>query len=161
MTYDPAALFEALAQRGIEYVLIGGWAVNAHGYRRFTGDIDICPSPDADNLARLAGLVRELGGRQLGLDEFAHEELPGDPTDPDSLAEGGNFRLSTQLGTLDLMQWVPGVDADHAYAELARDAVEADLDGAVVRVCSLDRLLDMKRAAGRPQDLQDLAALEP
>lgn len=161
MTYDPAALFAALAERGIEYVLIGGWAVNAHGYRRFTGDVDICPAPDASNLTRLVGLVRDLGGRQLGLDEFDQEELPGDPTDPDSLAEGGNFRLSTELGTLDLMQWVPGIDAEHAYAELARDAVEADLDGAVVRVCSLDRLLDMKRAAGRPQDLQDLAMLEP
>jgi hypothetical protein len=39
------------------------------------------------------------------------------------------------------MQWVPGVDAEHAFAELARDAVEADLDGARVLVCSLDRLL--------------------
>jgi hypothetical protein len=123
--------------------------------------VDICPAPDADNLARLAALVRELDGRQLGLDEFAPDELPGDPTDPDSLAAGGNFRLSTRLGTLDLMQWVAGIDAEQAYAELARDAVEAELDGAVVRVCSLDRLLDMKRAAGRPQDLQDLAMLEP
>ena len=59
------------------------------------------------------------------------------------------------------MQWVAGVDADHAYVELARDAVEADLDGIVVRVCSLDRLLEMKRAAGRPQDMHDVAMLEP
>jgi hypothetical protein len=77
MTYDPAALFAALAERRIEYVLIGGWAVNAHGYRRFTGDVDICPAPDASNLTRLAGLVRDLGGRQLGLDDFGQEELPG------------------------------------------------------------------------------------
>jgi len=55
------------------------------------------------------------------------------------------------------MQWVAGIDADHAYAELARDAVDADLDGTVVRVCSLDRLLEMKR----PQDIQDVAMLEP
>jgi hypothetical protein len=161
MTYDPAALFAALAQHGIEYVLIGGWAVNAHGFRRYTGDVDICPAPDAANLTRLATLVRELDGRQLGLDDFEQEELPGDPTDPDSLAEGGNFRLSTRLGILDLMQWVPGIDADHAYVELARDALEADLGQSIVRVCSLERLLDMKRAAGRPQDLQDIAMLEP
>lgn len=161
MTYDPAALFKELGQRGIEYVLIGGWAVNAHGYRRFTGDVDICPAPNAENLARIAELVRALDGRQLGLGEFSEQELPGDPTDPDSLGEGGNFRLSTRLGMLDLMQWVAGIDADHAYAELARDAVDADLDGTVVRVCSLDRLLEMKRAAGRPQDIQDVAMLEP
>jgi hypothetical protein len=43
--YDPRALFERLHSAGVRYVLIGGWAVNAHGYRRYTGDIGICPDP--------------------------------------------------------------------------------------------------------------------
>ena len=68
MTYDPAALFKELGKRGIEYVLIGGWAVNAHGYRRFTGDVDICPhqtprtsrvSPNSSARLTVGSLVSE------------------------------------------------------------------------------------------------------
>jgi hypothetical protein len=83
----------------------------------------------------------------------------GDPTDPDSLAAGGNFRVMTDLGVLDVMQWVPGIDADHAFARLAEDAIEGSVFGVRVRVCSLQALRAMKRAAGRPIDEQDLEAL--
>lgn len=57
------------------------------------------------------------------------------------------------------MQWVSGIDADHAYAVLGADAVDAEVEGVRVRICSLAHLRAMKRAAGRPQDLQDLADL--
>jgi pimeloyl-ACP methyl ester carboxylesterase len=67
-------------------------------------------------------------------------------------------------GTLDAnvacMRWVPGTDADQAFAALAADAEEASAFGIRIRVCSLDALRRMKRAAGRPQDLLDLAALD-
>ena len=58
------------------------------------------------------------------------------------------------------MQWVPGVDADHAYPVLAADAREAVAFGVPLRVCSLEALRQMKRAAGRPRDLEDLADLD-
>lgn len=157
--FDPQALFQRLAEAGVEYVVIGGWAVNAHGHRRFTGDLDICPAPDRENLARLAGLLSKLGAEQLGVGDFEVEEMPGNPKDPDSLAEGGNFRVMTELGLLDVMQWVPGIDAAHAYGTLATGAVQGTVFGVPVRVCSLEDLLLMKRAAGRPQDQADLEAL--
>ena len=77
----------------------------AHGVIRSTKDVDICPSPDADNLERLAALLRRLGVRQLGVgdDGFAVQELPFDPTQAEDLSEGGNFRLETPLGVLDIM----------------------------------------------------------
>jgi hypothetical protein len=103
--------------------LIGGLAVNAHGVIRSTKDVDICPSPDAANLARLADLLQ-------------------------------------RLGVLDVMQSIPGIDADQAYAILAADAQPASAFGIELRVCSLPALRLMKHAAGRPQDLQDLADLE-
>jgi hypothetical protein len=157
--FDPRNLFRRLATTGVEYVVIGGWAVNAHGHRRFTGDLDICPSPDPENLARLAGLLTELHAEQLGVGDFEIQEMPGDPTDPASLAEGGNFRVMTELGLIDIMQWVPGIESDHAYSTLAADAMEGEVFGVPVRVCSLDKLLTMKRAAGRPVDQQDIDAL--
>jgi hypothetical protein len=58
--FDPAALFERLGQAGVDYVVIRGWAVNAHGHRRLTGDLDICPDPAPANLKRLARLLSEL-----------------------------------------------------------------------------------------------------
>ena len=159
---DPAGLLRELHSAGIRYILIGGLAVNAHGVIRSTKDVDICPSPDAANLARLAGLLQRLGVRQLGVGDggFAAEEFPFDPTRARDLAEGGNFRLETSLGVLDIMQWVPGIDADQAYAILATDAQPASAFGIELCVCSLRTLRLMKHAAGRPQDLQDLADLE-
>ena len=159
---DVAELIRRLDTARVEYVLIGGLAVNAHGVIRSTKDIDICPDPDPANLARLAKLLGDLGVRQLGVEDegFSEHEMPFDPTRATDLAQGGNFRLETPLGVLDLMQWVPGFEADSAYEALARDAAVATAFGVRVRVCSLAALLQMKRAAGRPRDLQDVADLE-
>jgi hypothetical protein len=159
---DPGGLLRRLHSAGVEHVLIGGLAVNAHGVIRSTKDVDICPAPDPSNLARLADLLRQLGVRQLGVsdDGFAADELPFDPTRADDLAEGGNFRLETPLGVLDIMQWIPGIEADSAYAALAADAQTAIAFGIEIQVCSLPALRLMKRAAARPQDLQDLDDLD-
>lgn len=159
---DVAELFRRLDAAGVDYVLIGGLAVNAHGVIRSTKDLDICPNPDPANLERLASLLGELGVRQLGVDEeaFHEREMPFEPTRADDLRRGGNFRLETPLGVLDIMQGVPGIEADHAYSVLAGDSIEAGAFGVRVRVCSLAALRAMKRAAGRPRDLQDLADLE-
>lgn len=159
---DVAGLLTRLSEARIAYVLIGGLAVNAHGVIRSTKDVDICPAPDGENLRRLARLLRDLEARQLGVEGggFEAREMPFDPTRPEDLAEGGNFRLETSLGILDVMQWVPGIEAEQAYETLAGAAVEGEPFGIPVAVCSLDDLRRMKRAAGRPQDLIDLEDLE-
>jgi hypothetical protein len=157
---DVGAFFRRLADADIDFVLIGGLAVNAHGVIRSTKDIDIVPSDDRANLKRLADLLTDLNVRRLGVSdaEFAENEMPFDPTRPEDLAQGGNFRLDTSLGILDLMQWVPGIEADHAY-ERWPPMLSAQAFGTEIRVCSLRHLRTMKRTAGRPQDLQDLADL--
>jgi predicted nucleotidyltransferase len=81
---DPLPLLRALHERGIEHIVVGGFAVNAHGFIRVTKDL---------------------------------------------------------------------------YGELSPDAIEGEVDGIPVRVCSLEHLRAMKRAAGRPQDLEDLRRL--
>jgi hypothetical protein len=66
---DPAELFRRLSGAGVDYVLIGGLAVNAHGVIRSTKDLDICPAPDPANLRRLADVLSSLEVRQLGVGE--------------------------------------------------------------------------------------------
>lgn len=157
--FAPDELIAALADAGVEYVLIGGLAVGAHGFPRATKDVDIVPAPDLPNLERLARLLSTLGAEHHGLGDFGPSEFPFDPHDPAQLAEGGNFVLTTRLGRLDVMQWVPGIPGELAFEHLARNAVEITLNRRLIRVCSRDDLIAMKRAAGRPQDLVDLQEL--
>ena len=75
------------------------------------------------------------------------------------LAQGGNFCLHTRLGRIDIMQWASGIDADDLYVELDREAITGNVEDFSIRVCGLEHLRAMKRAAGRPQDLEDLRHL--
>lgn len=86
--------------------------------------------------------------------------MPLDPTESEHLAQGGNFLVETDIGRVDIMQWLPGIADDHAYPVLAARAVETEAFGVPVRVCSLHHLRQMKRAGGRPLDLQDLEDLD-
>lgn len=140
-------------------MVIGGFAVIAHGVIRATKDVDVCPSPEPANLRRLAALLRELNARQVGQEELGDGSFPLDPTDPAHLALGGNFLVQTDIGRLDIMQWVSGVDEQDAYGDLVRNAVTGDAFGVRIQVASLADVRRMKRAAGRPRDLQDLKEL--
>jgi hypothetical protein len=156
---DPLPLLRALHERGIEHIVVGGFAVNAHGFIRVTKDLDIVPSSAEGNLEKLAEMLRDLDARILDTDDFTGEEMPTDPTRTADLEMGGNFCVLTDLGRLDVMQWLSGIDTDDLYDELDPDTVEGSVDGIPVRVCSLEHLRAMKRAAGRPQDLEDLRRL--
>lgn len=153
------ALLLTLGRSRVRFIVIGGIAVGVHGYVRGTKDIDICPDPSGDNLRALADTLREIDARPVEVGDFAANELPFDPLDPGDLAEGGNFRLQTRLGALDIMQWIPGIEAEQAFPVLAADAVTVELRGATLHVCSLAHLRLMKETAGRPQDLLDLQNL--
>lgn len=156
---DPIPLLRYLGNQRLEYVVIGGFAVVAHGFVRVTKDLDIVPRPTAQNLQRLAAVLRALDAAMLDVGDFTSAELPMDPTRAEDLAQGENFCVTTSLGRLDVMQWIAGVDADDLYAALEPHAVAANVDGICVRVCGLEHLRAMKRAAGRPQDLEDLRRL--
>jgi len=158
VTPDLEALLHALAASGLRFVVIGGVAMGVHGYVRAT-HLEVCTAGDRENLEVLARLFSELDAEQLEVGAFTPDELPFDPREADDLAEGGNFRLRTRLGALDVMQWIPGFDAVQAFATRDANAVQLDLDGSAIRVCSLEDLRIMKRTAGRPQDLADLELL--
>jgi hypothetical protein len=86
-------LLLALRDAEVGFVVIGGIAVGVHGYVRATKDLDIVPDPGLENLTRLAWLLRELDAEHVGVGEFSADEFPYDPTDPEQLARGANFRL--------------------------------------------------------------------
>lgn len=151
--FKPRELLKALSEHGVRFVVIGGFAVGAHGYPRATRDLDIVPEPTAENMERLAAVISDLSGKLAGVDA----SLPGIALDAETLAEGANFPLDTDLGRLDVLQQLGDIVL---HDQVAGDAVEIELDGVPVRVCSISVLRALKRAAGRPQDLADLDALE-
>jgi len=145
-------LLERLAAAEINYVLVGGLAVNAWGYLRATRDIDLVPDPAAPNLERLDAVLRDLGGKV----EVGDRLLEGSAIKT-FLRTGDRTLVVTDYGRIDVLQGLPQVPP---YSSLDQRAQTVEIDGLRVRVCSLDDLLEMKRASGRPRDKDDLEALE-
>lgn len=150
---DIDALLRALSEGDVQFVLIGGLAVGMHGAVRATKDVDIVPSPDRQNLDRLAAVVRSVAGRQIGVDT---EFLPHQATDANGLEAGGSFQLATRHGQLDILQEGGAIPP---YEELSRAALETEYEGLRLRYCSREHLIAMKRRAARPLDLRDLDEL--
>lgn len=145
-------LLRRLSDADVRFILVGGLAVNAWGYLRATRDVDVVPDPAPENLERLNALLVELGGKV---------EVGGRLLDSRSIATflriGDRTQVATELGYLDVLQGLPQIPR---FAVLDEGATEVDMDGLVVRVCSLEHLLEMKRASARPRDRDDLEALE-
>lgn len=150
---DPTRVFETLNRHGVDYLVIGGFAVIAHGHVRATKDIDLVASEQRDNLGRLAAALRELGARIRGIDA---EHLSVDPTNPDDLAGGANWTLVTDAGWVDLMAEPPGATP---YPQMRARAVHRRVRNVDIPIIGIDDLIRMKMAAGRPRDLADIAAL--
>jgi predicted nucleotidyltransferase len=145
-------LLERLSNAEIRFVLVGGLAVNAWGYVRGTRDADLVPDPDPENLGRLDALLRELGGKV----DVGGRLLSADAIST-FLRTGDRALVDTDLGQVDVLQGLPQVPR---YAELEEQATDVDLEGLIVRVCSLEHLMEMKRSSERLRDKDDLEALE-
>jgi predicted nucleotidyltransferase len=145
-------LLGRLTEAKVRFVLIGGLAVNAWGYLRATRDVDVVPDPSPDNLARLDALLRELGGKV---------DVGGRLLDANSISTflrtGDRTLVATDLGHVDVLQGLPQVPS---FAALDEKATDVDLDGIIVRVCSIEHLLEMKRSSDRARDRDDLDGLE-
>lgn len=146
------ALLGRLARAAVDFVVVGGVAVAFQGYARATKDLDITYATDAQNLERLGAVLVAAHARLRGV----AEDVPFVP-DGRTLARTRLLTLDTDDGGLDLLADPPGAPP---YAAMRDHADRVDLDGIVVAVAALDDLLAMKRAAGRPQDLADIEALE-
>ena len=149
---DPFRVLATLAEHAVDHVVIGGWAVIAHGSTRTTNDIDFVAGAEPENLTRLENALKELKAELWGVD--AH--LLGIALDAQTFAAGANFTLTTEAGGVDYFNEVPG---GVPYTQLRERALRTEVRGVPVTVASVDDLIRMKRAAGRPRDIQDLALL--
>ena len=146
------SLLRRLTEAGVDFVIVGGVAVVLQASPRFTRDLDICYATEQDNLLRLGGVLVDLGAMLRDIDE----DLPFVP-DARTLTRTQILTLSTGEGDIDLLV---NPDGSPDYAQLRSRADLMDLDGLTVAVASIEDLIAMKRAAGRPQDLLDLESLE-
>jgi predicted nucleotidyltransferase len=146
-------LLRRLTDADVQFVVVGGLAVNAWGVVRGTKDIDVVVAPDIDNLKRLTEVAVAAGGHVK-----QGETLLGTPISiASALAGGEQVPIETDPGRLDVVQ---GLDGIPDYGDLREQATEAEVLGVRVLICSRDHLTAMKRAAGRTRDLADLEDLE-
>lgn len=150
--FEPDALLRRLTAAGVDFVVIGGYAAIAHGASVLTSDLDICFAPDDANLDALGRVLIDLDARLRGIDE----DVPFVP-DAATLRRIMVLILDTADGPLDVLVEPSGAPR---YEVLRRRAERLDLGGFAVLVASLDDLIAMKAAAGRPKDLMVLAELE-
>jgi predicted nucleotidyltransferase len=149
---DFAGLLRAVTAAGVDCILIGGVAATVHGSARLTRDVDLLYRRSDDNLVRLVEAVSPLS-------PYLRGAPPGLPFvwDVDTIRRGLNFTLTTSIGDLDLLGEVAG---GGTYEHVLPQSILVELYGMNIRCVSLLVLIQLKRAAGRPRDLEVIAELE-
>ena len=142
--FDPLRALRTLVEHEVRFVLIGGFAGALRGSPVITGDLDLCYARDDDNLDRLAEALRALDARLRG----APPDVPF-LLDAQALHAGDHFTFATSTGSLDCLGTPAGTDG---FNDLDARATDEVVDGITIRVASLDDLIRMKHAAGRPKD---------
>lgn len=147
---DAEQIFAALDAHGVEYVVIGGLAVQVHGHVRTTNDVDLVPAPSPENLERLAAALNELDARVLnpGCEDLA--------IDARMLPRATLWQMATRHGDVDILHDAPGAAP---FSELSERALAIELGERAIAIASKADLIRMKRASARPIDIADVAAL--
>jgi predicted nucleotidyltransferase len=149
---DFRGLLRSLSEAGVQFIIVGGAAATAHGAARLTQDLDIVYRRDAENLKRLAAALSPHEPYLRG----APPDLPF-LFDAETLRRGLNFTLTSKLGDVDLLGEIAG---GGAHDDLLPDSIEIELFGIRCRCLGLRKLIEVKRAAGRPKDFEAIAELE-
>lgn len=144
LSKDFKEFIELLNEHEVDYLVVGGYAVNLHGYPRYTKDIDFWIWMTDDNIKRLLRVIDGFGMGALGL---THEAF----RDPDSI-----IQLGYEPNRIDLLMDINGVDFEKCYAERKTSIV----DSVKVNFLNIDDLIKAKKEAGRLQDLADAEQLE-
>jgi hypothetical protein len=145
--FRPKPILETLIAHDVDFVLIGGLAGMAHGSSYPSYDVDVAYSRARANLERLAAALTELGATLRG----APPDIPF-LLDAKTIENGANFAFDTPYGALDILSDPEGAPPYDKLVAGAREPVE--FEGVLIRVTSLDHLIAMKEAAGRPHDKQ-------
>jgi predicted nucleotidyltransferase len=150
--FDPGELLSALTGRGVDFVVVGGIGAVLLGSPRLTRDLDITFAPDPLNLESLGEVLVELGAQLKGVED----DVPF-VADAATLRRVQVLTLTTRAGEIDLLAEPEG---GPGYQKLRKRAERINVGDVTVLVASIEDLISMKQAAGRPKDLADLEELE-
>jgi hypothetical protein len=151
VSLDAGRILHALAEHRVDYLVIGGLTVQAHGHVRTTQDVDLLPDPAPENVDRLATALRSLRAGPAGEGHRGNFLLEA----ADILA-ADPLSLDTDAGGVDVHRSPPGAQP---FAAMRQRALTVEVIGLRIPVVGLDDLIAMKRAAGRPVDRGDVIAL--
>ena len=141
---DYNEMLQCLAAEGVRFLLVGAYAMAAHGYPRATMDIDIWVMPSPDNAAATLKALRRFGAALHGL---SVDDLQEDDT---------IFQIGVAPRRIDMITGASGLQFEEAFTR----SVKVDIDGIEVHIPSVDDLIRNKRASGRTKDLADAEALD-
>ena len=149
---DFGSVVRLLAEAGIEFIVIGGLAAIAHGAGRLTYDVDVVYRRTRENMQRIVDAFTRVN-------PYLRGAPPGLPFKLDlaTMRNGLNFTLVTTIGQVDLLGEVAG---DGSYDTLRPHSEPHEVFGVVVPCVGLEKLIALKRAAGRPKDFESIAELE-
>lgn len=136
-------LFAALNAEAVEYAVVGGMAVNAHGYIRTTSDLDIYIRPTADNAEATFRALAAVGAPL------------GDLDSTDLLVDYAHYKFETDHGRIELLNAIGGMPFDQVW----NGRVDEDIDGVLVHFISKRDLIENKLQVGRLRDLADAEEL--
>ncbi len=141
---DFQAFLELLNETGVEYLVIGGVAVIAHGHFRSTKDLDIWVRPEPENAKRVLKAVNLFYGTDKGIDLNTF------------LMPRKIFFMGREPYRIDVMNTIPGVQFEQCHPK----SITVDLGGVSVPLIDVWSLIKNKRATGRTQDISDAEKLE-
>jgi predicted nucleotidyltransferase len=149
---DFNALLRLLTENKVEFIIVGGAAATAHGSARLTIDLDVVYSRNRANISRIVKALQPL-------EPYLRGAPPGLPFDwsGETIEKGLNFTLTTTLGAVDLLGEIVG---GGGYDQLVVHTIDIEVAGVSCQCLALERLIEVKRAAGRPKDLEVVAELE-
>ena len=150
--FDPVAILQTLDERGVAYVVIGGFAAWLHGAPVVTTDIDIIYQASEPNIAQLCLALEDL--QAIYRHQFGRRLEPT-ASGLASTQGAGHHLLTTRAGDLDALRSAAG----HDYEDLVADVVRFDIDGVDTPVLALARIIELKAAANRPKDIAALPVL--
>ena len=145
-------MIPALSRAAVEFIIVGGVAARAHGSARLTDDLDISYRRNHENIGRVVAAL-------AAYKPYLRGAPPGLPFrwDSETIERGLNFTLITTLGPIDLLGEITG---GGRYEDLLPHSIIQEIYGANCLCLNLAILIKVKRAAGRPKDLEAVAELE-
>lgn len=158
MAFNVRQIFAALNDAQVDYVVVGGLAVILHGYLRATADLDLAIGFSSDNARRGMRSLAAIGLQPrlpVALDDFADADKRRDWLRNRNMLVFPLWDPANPLRSVDVF-----IDEPIGFYELLAESVVKDMDGLKVRIASIPHLIEMKRRAGRPRDLEDIDKLQ-